>query len=195
MIYGTPGDKREILLTFDDGPHQSLTPKLLDELAKHDIKALFFVLGQALETAKGQEIIKRAAAEGHAIGNHTYSHSDLTKLTPEQVRDEIVRTEHLIGDASRGIKVLRPPYGAHNAVVDAVVKDLGYALRLWNVDSLDWHPKYREGAWVQHAMDQIEARQHCLVLAHDIHPTTVGKIADLIGQISALPDAVFTQYA
>lgn len=194
-MYGSGTGDRVVALTFDDGPHHTNTPKLLDDLKTAGVRATFFVVGKNLETDIGKALIARAVSEGHQIGNHTYSHPDLTKLTEQQIRDEITKTEALIGSAIGQHKLLRPPYGAHNGVVDKVAKELGYSIVLWNVDSMDWHPKYKEGAWVQHAMDQIEHREHCVVLAHDIHATTVARVSELVVQIQKLQNTQFVQYA
>jgi len=194
-LYGTQTGVREIVVTFDDGPHTLSTPVLLDSLARHQIKAVFFVLGQRLETPKGKEILRRVADEGHYIGNHTYSHPNLTKLPEPQIREEIEKTAALIGDADRGLKLFRPPYGAHNELVDKVVRELGYRLVFWNVDSLDWHPNYKSGKWVDHAMEQIRAREDSIVLAHDIHRTTVENVEDLLGRIKRLRNVAFPAFA
>lgn len=194
-LYGSQKGIREVVLTFDDGPHPQYTPKLLDTLAKHQIKAIFFVVGKNLEAAKGKEIVKRMLEEGHCIGNHTYSHPNLTKLAEPQIREEIEKTQELIGDASRGLKLLRPPYGAHNDRVDKVARELAFRLVFWNVDTLDWHPNYKSGKWVQHGMEQIRAREDCIVLAHDIHKTTVEKVDDLITGIKQLRNTTFPGFA
>ena len=192
--YGSQTSSREILLTFDDGPHPIHTPKLLDILKAQGIKAIFFVLGQNLESHKGQEIIQRAVREGHYIGNHTYSHANLTKLNDAQIRDEIEKTQALIGQWAGDEKLLRPPYGAHNELVDRVARDLGYRLVFWNVDTLDWHKNYKLGGWVEHGMEQIRERESSMVLAHDIHPTTVDKVEELIAAVRGLPNATFTEF-
>ena len=194
-LYGAGHGVREVVFSFDDGPDPTNTPKLLDVLAKHAVKAIFFVLGQNLESTTKKEIFHRISTEGHYVGNHSYSHPNLTKLTKKQIRSEIAKTEALIGKADRGIKLLRPPYGAHNAVVDQVAHDMGYRIVLWNVDTLDWHAKYKPGKWVQHGLDQIEAREHSLVLAHDIHSTTVAKADKFIAAIKAMPNVQFPTYA
>jgi peptidoglycan-N-acetylglucosamine deacetylase len=182
--------KRRIHLTFDDGPHPTNTPRVLDELRYTGVQATFFVLGKKLETELGQKLMKRAAAEGHQIGNHTYSHPHLTELTEEQIREEILRTEHLIGDANKGVRILRPPYGEHNSLVERVARDLGYRLVLWNVDSGDWDPQY-QGRWVDHATEQIVNQEQSIVLAHDNQTTTATRIRDLIEQIQELPGSSF----
>ena len=191
-LYGTPKNGlREILLTFDDGPHPVNTPKLLDVLAVNDIKAVFFMVGQSLQTPAGKALLARVRQEGHLAGNHSYSHPDLSKLTTDKIKDEIVRTRDLIGDAAKGVKLFRPPYGAESSLSRAIVRDLGYETMLWNVDSLDWHPKYKTGAWVEHAMSQIRAREDSTFLAHDIHATTVARVQELIDLIKKIPGAVF----
>jgi len=184
---------RRIHLTFDDGPDPINTPRLLDELKQARILATFFVVGKNLETPQGKELIQRAAAEGHQIGNHTYSHPHLTELSELQIREEILRTETLIGDASKGVKLFRPPHGEHNSLVDQVAQRLGYSLVFWNVDTLDWHPKY-EGRWVEHAMEQIVTQKESIVLAHDRITTTVQKVGSLIADIRKLSGSRFIQY-
>src|SRR6202035_3855065 len=86
-----------VAMTFDDGPHQTLTPKLLDLLAQKQIKATFFVLGENAQ--RHPEILKRAIAEGHEIGNHSWSHPHLAKLPDESVRSELQRTDDVISQA------------------------------------------------------------------------------------------------
>lgn len=186
--------KQRVHLTFDDGPDPINTPQLLDELKQSGILATFFVVGKKLETSLGQELIHRAAAEGHQIGNHTYSHPHMTELAEDRIREEISRTEQLIGDANKGVKILRPPYGEHNALVDEVARELGYRLVLWNVDSGDWDPKYQD-CWVDHAMEQIATQRESVVLAHDSQTTTVAKVGTLIANIRELSDSSFIEYS
>lgn len=195
MIYGANKDGvRDILFTFDDGPHATHTPKLLDILAEHEVKALFFVLGNRLESEAGQRVIQRASEEGHVIGNHTYTHPNLKKLSDDQIRAEVQRTAQLIGGADRGIKVFRPPYGAHDARVDRIVRELGYEIMLWSVDSLDWDPEYKQGGWVEHALKQIRQREDSVFLAHDIHATTVSRVPELIAGVKGVERAAFARY-
>ena len=186
--------KRRIHLTFDDGPHPTNTPMLLEELRHAGIQATFFVMGKHIETSLGQELIHRAASDGHQIGNHTYSHPHLTQLTEHQIRYEILKTEQLIGDVDKGIKILRPPYGAHNSLVDQVARELGYRLVLWNVDTNDRDPKYHE-RWVEYAIKQIVTQEQSVVLAHDNRTTTVTRVGALIAQIQKLPGSSFIRYS
>src|SRR6267378_6489119 len=103
-----------IALTFDDGPNEQLTPRLLDLLAQHHIHATFFVIGE--NAAQYPEILQRAVREGHEIGNHTWSHPNLAKMSEENVRNQIDRTEETITNAIRSRPTLfRPPYGSLTA--------------------------------------------------------------------------------
>src|SRR6184192_1743095 len=100
-----------IAMTFDDGPSATLTPKLLDLLAAHHIKATFFVIGE--NVAEHSEIVARAAREGHEIGNHSWSHPNLAKMSQESVRSQLQRTDDAIKNATgERPTLMRPPYGS-----------------------------------------------------------------------------------
>lgn len=194
-LYGQPGNNvREILLTFDDGPNPRTTPKLLDILHENDIKAVFFVLGSIIERPASRPIIDRIINEGHTVGNHTFSHSNLKTLDRNGVIDEIKRTHELICDCSSGCNVFRPPYGAVNKTVAEVLVELGYTQLLWSVDTLDWKLK-KYAAWVDNAMDQIRSREDSIVLMHDIHATTVDNVPMLIQRVKKLANANFVPYS
>jgi peptidoglycan/xylan/chitin deacetylase (PgdA/CDA1 family) len=192
QLYGTLEGGREVLLTFDDGPHPKLTPKLLDCLHRHGLKGVFFVLGKAVAAAGGKAIVERAFKEGHCIGNHTYTHPDLRKLDEKQVRDELTRTEDLIAPWLTGHKLFRPPYGAHNATVDQVVRELGYHMVLWSVDSDDWRTERKPTGWIDHSVAQIRKRGHSVFLCHDIHSTTVNNFDSFLEQVKKVPHAVLS---
>ena len=191
--YGTDKNVREILFTFDDGPNPSTTPKLLDILAKHNIKAMFFVVGQRLNNATGRSIMVRAYNDGHFICNHTYSHKDLKTLSSSKIREELRRTRDLIGEYAHDYNFFRPPYGSINARVSSVLQEEGYMNILWSVDTMDWKYK-RNGSWVDYGMDQIKARQDSLVLMHDIHKSTVDNVERLINRIKRIPNSKFVNY-
>jgi len=196
ILYGTKKGIREIVLTFDDGPSLQLTPKLLDILATRQIKAMFFVVGQQMKTAAGRNLMERAHSEGHLIGNHSYTHADFKTLSEKKVREELRKTQDLIGPAAHELKFFRPPYGSTNGMVDKILKSEGYTKVLWNVDTLDWHPKFRKnGLWVGHGMIQINNREDSIVLMHDIHATTVNRVEDLITRIKKIPKVEFAIYA
>jgi peptidoglycan/xylan/chitin deacetylase (PgdA/CDA1 family) len=127
-----------IALTFDDGPDKKLTPELLDLLAKHHIKATFFVLGQLV--TENPEIVARAVREGHEIGNHSWSHPNFLKMSDEGVRKQLRQTDDAIKQATGSRPTLmRPPYGNLNTRQKNWVHDeFGYRIILWDVDPFDW---------------------------------------------------------
>jgi peptidoglycan/xylan/chitin deacetylase (PgdA/CDA1 family) len=173
---------RKVWLTFDDGPHPEYTDRVLDVLQLYGIKATFFVLGASVDRY-GTAILKRMGTEGHSIGNHAYSHTDLTSLTESEVRDEIKSTEELIGHLVNAEKLFRPPYGATSRMVDGVVRKLNYRKVLWNVDTRDWDPACQPNHWVERALYLVRRRKRAVVIAHDIHKTTADHIAELIERI------------
>lgn len=159
-----------IALTFDDGPNVTLTPKLLDLLAARHLKATFFVIGQ--NAADHPEILKRAVREGHEIGNHSWSHPNLGKMSDEAVRRELQKTDDAIVAAiGRRPTLMRPPYGSITAHQKRWIHDeLGYRIIIWDVDPLDWK---RPGPSVVTARILKETKAGSIVLAHDIHAPTI----------------------
>jgi peptidoglycan/xylan/chitin deacetylase (PgdA/CDA1 family) len=121
-------DGKVIYLTFDDGPQRVFTPKVLAVLARHRAKATFFVLGR--EAAAYPELVETTRAQGHTIGNHTWDHPKLTKLTPQRIRQEI----------SSGVKskCFRPPFRDTNPAVAAVAAANHQVQVLWDIDTKDW---------------------------------------------------------
>src|SRR5436190_9679758 len=127
-----------IAMTFDDGPHGTNTPKLLEMAAKRHIKLTFFVLGECVE--QNPTVLQREVAEGHEIGNHSWSHPNLAKLSDEAVRSQLQRTEDMIVKTA-GVKpkLMRPPYGELTKRQRIWVNhDFDYKVILWDVDPLDW---------------------------------------------------------
>jgi peptidoglycan/xylan/chitin deacetylase (PgdA/CDA1 family) len=158
-------------------------------LESFNVKATFFVVGHNAQTLK--RLVEKAFNAGHRIGNHSYTHADLTKLTEAQVKGEIKRTDDIIINYAGSDKIFRPPYGLHNATVDRVATQLGYRTVLWNVDTLDWNPQYQPDRWVQHGVDQIRSRDDSKVLNHDIHKTTADNLKMFIDRIKQIGAVVF----
>jgi peptidoglycan/xylan/chitin deacetylase (PgdA/CDA1 family) len=127
-----------VRLTFDDGPNKDATPAILDTLAARGVKATFFVVGSMVAANPG--ILRRAGTEGHGIGNHSWSHPNLTTLDREQVTSQLARTTEAIRQATGDHPTeWRPPYGARNAPVEAAARDVGLtSMVLWTVDPRDW---------------------------------------------------------
>lgn len=169
-------------MTFDDGPNASLTPKLLDLLAAHHMKATFFVVGE--NAAEYPEILKRAAREGHEIANHSWSHPNLGKMGDDAVRRELQKTDDAI-KAAIGIRptLMRPPYGSITARQKSWIHDeFGYRIIIWDVDPLDWK---RPGPSVVTHRIVSEARPGSIILAHDIHPPTIEAMPATFDQLEA----------
>src|SRR6266699_3115526 len=159
-----------IAMTFDDGPSATLTPKLLDLLAAHHIKATFFVIGE--NVAEHPKIVERATREGHEIANHSWSHPNFGKMSDEGVRRQLSRTDDAIKNAT-GVQptLLRPPYGSITARQKRWIHDeFGYQIILWDVDPYDWK---RPGPSVVRNRILKETRPGSIVLSHDIHPGTI----------------------
>ena len=166
-----------IALTFDDGPHPTLTPRLLDILKSHNVKATFYVTGQNVARYPG--ITRRIVAEGHEIGNHTWGHPNLTKLSDAAVRSELDRTNTAIVNAV-GVKprTFRPPYAAMTSRQRAWVNaEYGYPIVFWNVDPRDW--KDRNANLVTSRL-LSGTRKGSILLLHDIHATSVSAVPQTI---------------
>src|SRR5439155_15012101 len=159
-----------IAMTFDDGPSATLTPKLLDILAAHQIKATFFVIGE--NVVEHPEIVTRAAREGHEIGNHSWSHPNFGKMSDEGVRGQVQRTDDAIKEAAGARPtLLRPPYGSITARQKRWIHDqFGYQIILWDVDPYDWK---RPGPSVVRNRILKETQPGSIVLSHEIHPVTI----------------------
>lgn len=159
-----------IAMTFDDGPHPTLTPQLLDMLKQRGIHATFFVLGSLAKDHP--EILKRAVAEGHEIANHSWDHPNLGKMSDEAVRSQLTRTQAVIASAiGKAGDLMRPPYGSVTAAQKKWFHDeLGLKIILWSVDPLDW--KNHDPATITRRIAE-GTRSGGIVLAHDIHKTTV----------------------
>lgn len=159
-----------IAMTFDDGPHGTQTPRLLDMLKQRGLKATFFVCGQCV--AEFPDIAKRIVAEGHEIASHSWSHPNLIPMSESGVRDQLERT-HAVVKQSTGVdmKTFRPPYGNFTARQRAWAHaTYGYKTILWDVDTLDW--QHRNPAKTE-AIALAQTRPGSIVLQHDIHKATV----------------------
>lgn len=159
-----------IAITFDDGPHISNTPRLLDMLKQRNIKATFFVVGQC--AAEYPDIMKRIVAEGHEIASHSWSHPQLSSMSESGVRDQLQKTHDVIVQTT-GVapKIMRPPYGAFTARQRAWANGVwGYKCILWDVDPLDW--KIRSA---DHVKSEIlrGTVAGSIILSHDIHKSTI----------------------
>lgn len=163
-------DDKYVALTFDDGPHPQNTPRLLDLLRQRNIKATFYVIGRNVDLYPA--ITRRIVAEGHEIGNHTYTHRNMTKLSDASVREELNKTRESIARAA-GVKprTMRPPYGALLQTQRSWIhSEYNYPTIMWAVDPKDWQ---RPGPSVVTSRILSATTPGAIVLAHDLHAPTV----------------------
>lgn len=127
---------KTVMLTFDDGPHNPNTTKVLEVLKKHEVKALFFVIGKNIEG--NENILKQIVAEGHQIGNHSFSHDYWIDVwSTQKVKKDFIECQKLINQFQPNTKLFRPPYGVTNPNIASAVKQLGLQSIGWNIRSYD----------------------------------------------------------
>lgn len=163
---GKAGCTKEIALTFDDGPHPKWTPILLEGLKKRGIRATFFVIGESAE--QYPQLIQQMEEDGHQIGNHTYSHIQLTRCPLPHALSEIQKTQEVIRLITRKTpKFIRPPFGSWN---EALAEQTSLTAVLWDVDPYDW--KYQD---CRQIVDSIKAQteDQSIILLHDVYETSV----------------------
>jgi peptidoglycan/xylan/chitin deacetylase (PgdA/CDA1 family) len=171
-----------VTLSFDNGPEPNVTPGVLDTLARHSIKASFFVMGRKAGTPEGRALATRASAEGHWIGNHTYSHTQpLGELDRAAALREFEQAEESLAWLNQTPRLFRPHGRAgrlgrhllHPAVVERLVSGK-YSCVLWNCVPQDWRDP--EG-WVTTALRQCKTKDWSLIVLHD-QPTGAMKHLD-----------------
>ena len=166
-------EKNYIALTFDDGPHRGTTDRLLDGLAERDAKATFFLVGE--EAAGNRDLVIRMGAEGHQVGNHTWSHSHLDELSPEEIIQEIGKTDALLQSLlGPGEYWLRPPYGLVRAGTENLIP---VPVIKWSVDPRDWESRNTEKV-IRAVTDTVEPGS--IILLHDIYATSIEAALRLI---------------
>lgn len=160
-----------VALTFDDGPSVH-TNRLLDILKEEEVKATFFVLGKSSKVQPNT--ILRQQKEGHVVANHSWNHKDLRKLSTNEVVEQINNTNQAIEEVTNTkVKYLRPPYGAFNTEIKSVSK---MPIILWTIDPLDWKDRNAETV----AERMMKAKANGIILAHDIHKSTVDAVPNVI---------------
>ena len=164
--------RKVVALTFDDGPNPNTTPVALELLKKYNAKATFFMVGRSV--AGNEDIIKQVVAEGHQIGNHSWSPPLLTKVTLEQAKSQINDTTEVLKKASgQDVHIMRPPYGGINSAIQAAVSQ---SFILWDVDTLDW--KNRNTASIMKEVQKTQSGS--IILMHDIHQTSIDALPSVL---------------
>jgi peptidoglycan-N-acetylglucosamine deacetylase len=132
-----PRSPDQLALTFDDGPNPAWTPRLLDILAEHNVHATFFMVGKFAKSER--ELARRVAGAGHLIGNHTWSHPNLSRTRAANVLDELTRTSDILAQITgKPIRYFRPPFGARSRYVLKLARQLGLIPVTWNAMTTDW---------------------------------------------------------
>lgn len=170
---GEEKNVKQIALTFDDGPHAIYTKMLLDGLKERGVHATFFLMGQNIEG--NEELVKRMEEEGHLIGNHTYSHVQITRLSEEQALGEVQKEEAILSPLiGQETMYFRPPFGS---ITEAQFLAIGKTVVLWNIDPLDWSVQNRDKV-VSHVLNHLDDGP--IVLLHDIFKPSVEAALELI---------------
>lgn len=162
----TPVEAPKVALTFDDGPSAAWTPALLDGLKERGVKATFFLIGENAD--KNPEIVKRMAEEGHLIGNHTYHHVELTKVSENEARLELADTSAVIVRITgKEPEYMRPPFGAWQRKLEQEIQMLPV---LWTIDPLDWTTENQD-----EIVNKVvtEAEENDIILLHDCYKSSV----------------------
>lgn len=162
----TPVEAPKIALTFDDGPSAAWTPVLLDGLKERGVKATFFLIGENAD--KNPEIVKRMAEEGHLIGNHTYHHVELTKVSENEARLELADTSAVIVRITgKEPEYMRPPFGAWQRKLEREIQMLPV---LWTIDPLDWTTENQD-----EIVNKVvtEAEENDIILLHDCYKSSI----------------------
>lgn len=193
---GVP-EKKEVVLTFDDGPHPESASMLLNVLRDKNVKATFFVVGKMVDLHP--EVVRRMIAEGHEVGNHTYDHKRLDTLTREEVVDEITRCNDAVIRATngRGCVFIRPPGMRYNDIVKQVIREKQGVMIHWVIGAKDYVgsiPEYQANPQMpkmeKPSPDLITERvlkqlkPGAIILLHD-NPVTVAAMPKMIDEIRA----------
>jgi peptidoglycan/xylan/chitin deacetylase (PgdA/CDA1 family) len=156
-------DPKQLALTYDDGPNDPHTLTLLDVLAKHNVKATFFLIGKHV-TAR-PDIARLIAAAGHTIGNHTYTHPNLAFCNEGRMRQELSDCKKILRETiGEHSNLFRPPFGARRPRVLSIARELGLTPVQWSVTCYDWKPTTAERV-ERHAARQVSGGD--IILQHD----------------------------
>lgn len=149
-----PGGANEFALTFDDGPNPEATPRLLEALAKAEVRATFFLIGGFVRQCP--ELVREIAAAGHLVGNHTMTHPWLTWQTERRIQEELRGASAAIEDVlGEQVRYFRCPHGARRPVVLELVREMGMVPVQWNIICQDWRPIGVDGI-LRRAVDGVE---------------------------------------
>lgn len=165
-----------IALTFDDGPNSTWTPKLLEGLKERGVKATFFVIGEKAE--QNPDLIKQMFDEGHIVGNHTFTHVQLTRLNDVEACEEITKTNEILKEITGTYpQFIRPPFGSWNDNLECGITMFPV---MWTIDTLDWTTKNTDKV-VNKAVSQ--ARDNAIILLHDNYESSVDAALRIVDEL------------
>jgi uncharacterized caspase-like protein/peptidoglycan/xylan/chitin deacetylase (PgdA/CDA1 family) len=193
-IFGKALPKKTVVLTFDDGPHRRYSAEIAAILKQYDAPAVFFNVGRNLGTldahgvpklSAGAEVSRKLMAEGYVIGNHSFSHAQLSKESGDALKAEIFNTDLLLKavDAHRS-DLFRFPYGARNQEGMHLLADAHLKSVMWNIDSLDWADPVPSSI-ADRVLHQVEKEGRGIILFHDIHERTVEALPMVLERLAA----------
>ena len=178
-------EQMRVALTFDDGPHPVYTPRLLDGLKERGVHASFFMVGE--NAAANPDLVERIYQEGHLIGNHTYSHQQLTALSEEAATLELTKTQEVLEKITGEWPLyVRPPFGSWNKELEGEVSMLPV---LWSVDSLDWTTT-NTAEIVRRVVTQV--KEDDIILMHDYYASSVEAALQVVDQLQTAGFAFVT---
>ena len=173
-------EKPMIALTFDDGPNETCTPRLLEGLKERGVHATFFLIGKNIEQGNNAEIVKRMQEEGHLIGNHTYNHVEITRVSDEVAFEELEKTNQLITSITgEPVEYMRPPFGVWQKELEQKIHIIPV---MWNIDPLDWATE-NEDEIVNKVV--TDAEENDIILLHDCYESSVNAALRIIDLLQA----------
>lgn len=179
IFMGDPA-KKTLYLTFDNGYENGFTAKILDVLKEKQVPAVFFVTGQYVK--EQPELMQRMVSEGHTIGNHSWSHPDMTTISDEQIRTELEKVKQGVAEVTgqQDMIFLRPPRGIFSDRTLAVTRKLGYINVFWSVAYVDWETNRQRGA--NRAFQQVTKQLHpgAVILLHSVSKDNAEAMGDII---------------
>ena len=180
-FYMKKTDKKVIYLTFDAGYENGYTAKILDVLKKHDVKAAFFLVGNYIETSP--ELVKRMVEEGHTVGNHTFTHPDMSAIsTKEAFEKELTELENKYREVTgkKMKKYYRPPQGKYSESNLKMASDMGYKTVFWSLAYVDWYES--DQPTKEEAFSKLIPRVHpgAIVLLHSTSKTNSEILDELL---------------
>lgn len=175
-LSGQAEEPKKIALTFDDGPHPYYTEQLLDELKERGVQATFFVTGEHAEMHPN--VIKRMQEEGHLIGNHTYSHIQLTTKNREEFKQELITTNEIIEQITgEEVEYVRPPYGTWDKTLES---ELNMFPVLWTIDPLDWCSD-NPACVAEKVIEKADENE--IILMHDYYESSVTAALEVVDEL------------